>query len=161
NVSTVEDPIEYHLGGINQVQAFEKIGMTFATALRALLRQDPDVIMVGEIRDSETARIAIQASLTGHLVLSTLHTNDAPGSVRGLINVGVEPYLIGAAVNACLAQRLVRRVCSECRVQERPSEQVAEHLAMHGIPMESVWAGKGCEKCRNTGYAGRLGLYEL
>src|SRR5690606_18440167 len=112
NISTVEDPIEYNLAGINQTQVHERIGMTFATALRALLRQDPDVIMVGEIRDQETARIAIQASLTGHLVLSTLHTNDAPSSVTRLINIGVEPYLIGAAVNAALAQRLVRRICA-------------------------------------------------
>ena len=161
NISTVEDPVEYHLGGISQVQAHEKIGMTFATALRALLRQDPDVIMVGEIRDGETARIGIQASLTGHLVLSTLHTNDAPSSVTRLINIGVEPYLIGAALNACLAQRLVRKICSHCKEQVPPSEHVADHLAMHGIALDQVWVGKGCDKCRSTGYAGRLGLYEL
>jgi type IV pilus assembly protein PilB len=161
NISTVEDPVEYHLGGINQVQTYEKIGMSFAAALRALLRQDPDVIMVGEIRDGETAKIAIQASLTGHLVLSTLHTNDAPSSVTRLINIGVEPYLIGAAVNACLAQRLVRKICSHCREQTPPEEHIAEHLAMHGVALDQVWKGKGCEKCRNTGYSGRLGLYEL
>ncbi len=161
NISTVEDPVEYHLGGIAQVQTHEKIGMGFATALRALLRQDPDVIMVGEVRDGETARIAIQASLTGHLVLSTLHTNDAPSSVTRLINIGVEPYLIGAALNACLAQRLVRKICSHCKEQVPPNEHVAEHLARHGVALDQVWVGKGCDKCRSTGYSGRLGLYEL
>jgi type IV pilus assembly protein PilB len=161
NISTVEDPVEYHLGGINQCQTHEKIGMSFAAALRALLRQDPDVVMVGEIRDQETARIAIQASLTGHLVLSTLHTNDAPSSITRLINIGVEPFLIGAAVNACLAQRLVRRICPNCRKQVPPDPNVAEHLAIHGIALDEVWKGEGCDKCRNTGYSGRVGLYEL
>jgi len=161
NISTVEDPVEYHLGGINQTQTHEKIGMTFAAALRALLRQDPDVVMVGEIRDKETANIAIQASLTGHLVLSTLHTNDAPSSVTRLINVGVEPYLIGSALNACMAQRLVRRNCSHCTEQVEPEAHVKEHLQMHGINVNKVAMGKGCDKCRNTGYSGRLGLYEL
>lgn len=161
NISTVEDPVEYHLAGINQTQAHDKIGMTFAAALRALLRQDPDVVMVGEIRDAETAKIAIQASLTGHLVLSTLHTNDAPSSVTRLINIGVEPYLIGSAVNACLAQRLVRKICPHCKTQVPPDETAAEHLALQGISLDMVWQGAGCDKCRNTGYAGRLGLYEL
>lgn len=161
NISTVEDPVEYHLGGINQTQTFEKIGMSFSAALRSLLRQDPDVIMVGEIRDAETGRIAIQASLTGHLVLSTLHTNDAPSSITRLINIGVEPYLIGAAVNAVLAQRLVRKICGSCKKQVPPDEHIAEHLAMHGVGLDQVWKGVGCDKCRNTGYAGRLGLYEL
>ena len=161
NISTVEDPVEYHLGGITQCQTHEKIGMTFAAALRALLRQDPDVVMVGEIRDAETALIAIQASLTGHLVLSTLHTNDAPSSVTRLINIGVEPFLIGAALNAVLAQRLVRRICSNCKEQVPPEDQVAEHLAMHGIMLDEVCMGQGCDKCRNTGYSGRVGLYEI
>ncbi len=161
NISTVEDPIEYHLNGINQTQVHEKINMTFAAALRALLRQDPDVIMVGEIRDAETARIAIQASLTGHLVLSTLHTNDAPSSVTRLINIGVEPYLIGSAVNAAMAQRLVRRVCDHCKEKQPPDETASEHLVIHGIDPNQLWHGKGCDKCRNTGYAGRVGLYEL
>jgi len=161
NISTVEDPVEYHLHGINQTQTHERIGMSFAAALRALLRQDPDVVMVGEIRDQETAKIAIQASLTGHLVLSTLHTNDAPSSVTRLINIGVEPYLIGSAVNACLAQRLVRKICDHCKTQTPPDDNVAEHLALQGISMDMVWQGTGCERCRNTGYAGRLGLYEL
>ncbi|MEM1355359.1 MAG: ATPase, T2SS/T4P/T4SS family [Planctomycetota bacterium] len=161
NVSTVEDPVEYHLNGINQTQVHESIGMSFAAALRALLRQDPDVIMVGEIRDGETARIAIQASLTGHLVLSTLHTNDAPSAVTRLINIGVEPYLIGSALNAVIAQRLVRRICNHCKTQVPPDDFVAEHLQMQGMPMEEVWVGAGCDKCRSTGYSGRVGLYEM
>ncbi|MCE9591363.1 MAG: Flp pilus assembly complex ATPase component TadA [Planctomycetes bacterium] len=161
NISTVEDPVEYHLNGISQVQVHEKIGMSFSLALRALLRQDPDVIMVGEIRDAETARIAIQASLTGHLVLSTLHTNDAPSSITRLINIGVEPYLIGAALNATLAQRLVRKLCTHCKVQHTPTDATIEHLAMHGINLQQVWGPKGCDRCRNTGYSGRVGLYEL
>ncbi len=125
NISTTEDPVEYHLNGINQTQVHDKIGMTFSAALRALLRQDPDVLMVGEIRDAETAKIAIQASLTGHLVLSTLHTNDAPSSVTRLINIGVEPYLIGSAVNATLAQRLVRKICENCKIKLPPTGDVA------------------------------------
>jgi len=161
NISTVEDPVEYHLAGINQTQVHESIGMSFSSALRALLRQDPDVIMVGEIRDGETSKIAIQASLTGHLVLSTLHTNDAPSAVTRLINIGVEPYLIGSALNAVVAQRLVRKICSQCKIQRPPDEHVAEHLAMQGIAIDEVWVGQGCEKCRSTGYSGRVGLYEM
>ena len=161
NISTVEDPVEYHIDGINQTQVHDRIGMSFAAALRALLRQDPDVIMVGEIRDMDTAKTAIQASLTGHLVLSTLHTNDAPSSITRLINIGVEPFLIGAAMNATLAQRLVRRICPNCKHQTTPSEQVANHLTMNGLPADRAWAGKGCDRCRGTGYTGRVGLYEL
>lgn len=161
NVSTVEDPVEYNLGGITQIQTHAQIDMTFARALKALLRQDPDVVMVGEIRDQETATIAVQAALTGHLVLSTLHTNDAPSSVTRLINIGVEPFLVGAALNAVLAQRLVRRICSECmQPQEIPTE-MAESLMMHGIQSGMLQHGAGCDACRQTGYAGRLGLYEL
>ena len=161
NISTVEDPIEYHLEAINQVQVHEKIGMTFAGALRSLLRQDPDVILVGEIRDTETSQIAIQAAMTGHLVLSTLHTNDAPGSVTRLLNIGVEPFLIGASVNAVLAQRLVRRICDNCKEQVKPDATLAEHLTMHGLNSAAVFQGKGCPKCHETGYAGRVGLYEM
>ena len=161
NISTVEDPVEYHLNGISQVQTHEKIGMTFAAALRSLLRQDPDVVMVGEIRDGETAKIAIQASLTGHLVLSTLHTNDAPSSITRLINIGVEPYLIGSAVNATLAQRLVRKICDHCKVNQKPTGDLLDHLAVHGITAEEMFIGEGCDRCRNTGYSGRLGLYEI
>lgn len=161
NVSTVEDPIEYHLEGITQTQTHEKIGMTFAKALKALLRQDPDVIMLGEIRDHETAHTAVQAALTGHLVLSTLHTNDAPSSVTRLVNIGLEPFLVGAAVNGVLAQRLLRRLCQTCKAQEAPSEEMAEFLEMQGLPNDLLWVPKGCEKCRNTGYSGRVGIYEM
>jgi type IV pilus assembly protein PilB len=161
NVSTVEDPIEYHLEGITQTQTHEKIGMTFAMALRALLRQDPDVIMVGEIRDMETAHIAVQAALTGHLVLSTLHTNDAPSSITRLVNIGLEPFLVGAAVNAVLAQRLVRRLCTACKREEKPGEELADFLELQGLSGDLTWVSKGCDKCRHTGFSGRVGIYEL
>jgi type IV pilus assembly protein PilB len=161
NISTVEDPIEYHLSQATQVQVHDKIGMTFAAALRSLLRQDPDVVMLGEVRDAETARIAVQAALTGHLVLSTLHTNDAPASITRLINIGVEPYLISAAVNAILAQRLVRKICPNCREQFTPSDEMREFLNLQGFADAMTYKGKGCDRCRKTGYAGRLGIYEL
>jgi type IV pilus assembly protein PilB len=161
NVSMVEDPVEYHINGITQIQTHEKIGMTFAAALRSLLRQDPDVLLVGEIRDHETASIAIQAAMTGHLVLSTLHTNDAPGSVTRLINIGVEPFLVGAALNSVLAQRLVRKLCAECSRSTSPDSEAAEYLKMHGLTISTIMEANGCEKCRQTGYAGRLGLFEL
>jgi len=161
NISTVEDPVEYTLGFANQVQINERIGFTFASALRALLRQDPDVIMVGEIRDEETARISVQAALTGHLVLSTLHTNDAPSSITRLINIGVEPYLISASLNGVLAQRLVRRTCEHCKEQYTPSDEVRKSLASRHIEVDSVCRGKGCDHCRKTGYSGRCGIYEV
>jgi type IV pilus assembly protein PilB len=161
NISTVEDPIEYHLPQANQVQVHDKIGMTFAAALRSLLRQDPDVVLLGEIRDTETANIAVQASLTGHLVLSTLHTNDAPASITRLINIGVEPYLISSAVNAILAQRLVRKICPNCREEYVPSQETKEFLELQGLPADKTFKGKGCDRCRKTGYTGRLGIYEL
>jgi type IV pilus assembly protein PilB len=136
--------------------------MSFAAALRSLLRQDPDVIMIGEIRDEETARIAIQASLTGHMVLSTLHTNDAPSSITRIINIGVEPYLISAAVNAVLAQRLVRKICDECRAPvENPPDHVRAYLDRYCGNVGTVYEGTGCERCRRTGYKGRLGIFEL
>jgi type IV pilus assembly protein PilB len=161
NISTVEDPIEYHLDGITQTQTHEKIGMTFAKALKALLRQDPDILMLGEIRDHETAHIAVQAALTGHLVLSTLHTNDAPSSVTRLVNIGLEPFLVGAALNAVLAQRLLRRLCPACKGKQAPSEEMAEFLELQGLPSGEMWAPNGCDKCRNMGYSGRVGAYEL
>ena len=161
NISTVEDPVEYHLPSVNQTQMHEKIGMTFAKALKALLRQDPDVVMLGEIRDGETATIAVQAALTGHLVLSTLHTNDAPSSITRLINIGVEPYLISAALNAILAQRLVRKVCAGCKAPLTPSGDMREFLELQGLAADSTFKGAGCDRCRKTGYAGRLGIYEL
>jgi type IV pilus assembly protein PilB len=161
NVCTVEDPIEYHLDGITQTQMHEKIGMTFALALRALLRQDPDVIMLGEIRDMETAMVAVQAALTGHLVLSTLHTNDAPSSITRLLNIGLEPFLVGAAINAVLAQRLIRKLCTQCKKEEPPSEDMEEYLTMNGIASKSIYMPRGCDKCRKNGYSGRVGIYEL
>jgi len=162
NISTVEDPVEYFLSFANQVQVNERIGFTFATALRALLRQDPDVIMVGEIRDEETARISVQAALTGHLVLSTLHTNDAPSSITRLINIGIEPYLISASVNGVLAQRLVRRICEKCKEPHDPSDEVKRALEKARIDVTTtLYRGKGCDRCRNTGYSGRCGIYEV
>jgi len=161
NISTVEDPVEYQLDGIAQVQVHDRIGMSFAIALRSLLRQDPDVIMVGEIRDDETARIAVQASLTGHLVLSTLHTNDAPSSITRLINIGVEPYLIAASTNMVLAQRLVRRVCAHCKKSYEPQPEEAHFIELFGFTSENLFQGEGCERCRFTGFQGRVGVYEL
>src|SRR5207247_6621142 len=130
------DPVEYHLDGVTQTQVHDKIGMSFAAALKALLRQDPDVIMLGEIRDMETASTAVQAALTGHLVLSTLHTNDAPSSITRLVNIGLEPFLVGAAVNGVLAQRLIRRLCVHCKAQEKPGEEMAEFLALQNLDSE-------------------------
>lgn len=161
NISTVEDPVEYRLDFVNQVQVIERIGMTFAAALRSLLRQDPDVIMVGEIRDAETARISVQAALTGHLVLSTLHTNDAPASITRLINIGIEPYLIAASLNAVVAQRLVRRICRHCQEEYEPSQELREFLETQGLPDVKLIGGRGCSKCRETGYSGRIALYEM
>jgi type IV pilus assembly protein PilB len=161
NVCTVEDPIEYHLPLINQFQVQTKIGMTFSKALRTLLRQDPDVIMVGEVRDEETARTAIQAALTGHLVFSTLHTNDACSAITRLINMGVEPYLIGAALNMILAQRLVRRVCSKCRQTYEPARTTRKTLERMGFEFTEFYKGVGCRSCRNTGFKGRIGVHEL
>lgn len=161
NICTVEDPIEYHLPLINQFQVQERVGLTFSKALRTLLRQDPDVIMVGEVRDDETARTAIQAALTGHLVFSTLHTNDAASAITRLINMGVEPYLIGAALNVVLAQRLVRRICGKCREAYEPPRTLRRAIEKMGYPMEKFFKGAGCRKCRNTGYSGRVGVHEL
>ena len=162
NISTVEDPVEYQLDFTNQVNVHDSIGMTFSAALRSLLRQDPDVIMIGEIRDEETARIAIQASLTGHMVLSTLHTNDAPSSITRIINIGIEPYLISAAVNAVIAQRLVRRICDNCKqpVTSVP-ERIKTYLERFQASLAQLYQGAGCEKCRQTGYKSRIGIYEL
>lgn len=161
-VLTAEDPVEYEIEGIMQVPVAPAAGLTFASALRAFLRQDPDVIMVGEIRDLETAQIAIQASLTGHLVLSTLHTNDAPGAVTRLVDMGVEPYLIASTVEAVLAQRLVRRICSDCRRSDEPD---AERIADLGLDLSKIagrtfYRGIGCRRCAGTGYRGRTGIYE-
>ena len=161
NISTVEDPVEYELDFCNQVQVIDKIGLDFATSLRSLLRQDPDVIMIGEIRDNETARIAVQAALTGHLVLSTLHTNDAAGSVTRLVDIGIEPYLIAASLNAVLAQRLVRKVCPKCKQPTGVSDNIRQYLEKAGVQADQVFHGTGCDECRGSGYAGRVGIYEL
>ncbi|MGD9722407.1 MAG: GspE/PulE family protein [Pirellulales bacterium] len=161
NVCTVEDPIEYHLPLINQFQVQEKVGLTFSKALRTLLRQDPDVIMVGEVRDEETARTAIQAALTGHLVFSTLHTNDACSAITRLINMGVEPYLIGAALNMVLAQRLVRRICPKCRQTYEPPRTLRKAIERMGYAIETFQRGVGCRRCRNSGFSGRIGVHEL
>jgi type IV pilus assembly protein PilB len=161
NVCTVEDPIEYHLPLINQFQVQERVGMTFSKALRTLLRQDPDVIMVGEVRDEETARTAIQAALTGHLVFSTLHTNDACSSITRLVNMGVETYLIAAALNCVLAQRLVRRICPKCRQEYEPPRNIRKAMERMGWERGSFFKGVGCRHCRNTGFSGRMGIHEL
>lgn len=159
NISTIEDPIEYQLKGINQVQARPDIGLTFADGLKAFLRQDPDIIMVGEIRDLETAEIAVKAALTGHLVLSTLHTNDAPSTVNRLTNMGVEPFLVTAALNMVVAQRLVRRICENCKQSYTPSPDTLKLLgAEEGMV---VYQGQGCERCGGRQFKGRLALYEI
>jgi type IV pilus assembly protein PilB len=161
NISTVEDPVEYELGFCNQVQINEKIGLDFATSLRSLLRQDPDVIMIGEIRDNETARIAVQAALTGHLVLSTLHTNDAACSITRLVNIGIEPYLIAASLNGVLAQRLVRKICPNCKAPYKVSDNIARYIEKAGVEAGQIYHGAGCDKCRGSGYVGRVGIYEF
>jgi type IV pilus assembly protein PilB len=163
NINTAEDPVEFNLQGINQAQMNEDIGFTFATALRAFLRQDPDVIMVGEVRDYETAEIAIKASLTGHLVLSTLHTNDAPSTINRLLNMGVEPFLVASSVNIIAAQRLARRICTHCAEITPINPEILVDI---GVPAAEarhieVKQGKGCSRCSNTGYKGRISLYEI
>ena len=163
NIMTAEDPVEYNLRGINQVQVRHEIGFTFASALKAFLRQDPNIIMVGEIRDLETGSIAIKAALTGHLVLSTLHTNDAASTITRLVDMGVEPFNVAAAVNMITAQRLVRRICPNCKVE---AEYLPEMIRAAGIPGSEIqeytfYRGEGCDSCGGTGYAGRQGLYEV
>ena len=160
-IITVEDPVEYHLEGVTQVPVHVKAGMTFATALRSLLRQDPDVLMVGEMRDAATAGIAVQAAMTGHLVFSTLHTNDAASAVTRLADLEVEPYLVAATLEGVLAQRLVRKICPECRARYHPDPQAAALLAQHPVGKITLERGRGCAPCRETGYRGRTGLFEL
>ncbi|MFH1201556.1 MAG: type II secretion system ATPase GspE [Candidatus Omnitrophota bacterium] len=162
NIITIEDPVEYHLGGIRQIQINPKVELTFANGLRSILRQDPDIIMVGEIRDLETADIAIHAALTGHLVFSTLHTNDAPGAIARLIDMGVEPFLISSSVIGILAQRLVRIICPDCKETFEPDNAVLEKLGIEKHDSKIMFSrGKGCDKCMHTGYRGRLGIFEL
>jgi len=161
NICTVEDPVECNISGINQFQVNQTAGFEFSTALRSLLRQDPDIIMVGEIRDQATANIAVQAALTGHLVLSTLHTNDAPGAVTRLLDLGVAPYLAGASLIAVLAQRLVRKICANCKTEYEPPVSIRRVAEKTGGEIETFYRGVGCKKCRNTGYAGRIAIHEL
>jgi general secretion pathway protein E len=162
NMMTVEDPIEYALDGVAQTQVNARIELTFARALRSILRQDPDVIMVGEIRDLETAQIAVQASLTGHLVLATLHTNDAASAITRLADMGVEPYLLATSLLGVLAQRLVRTLCPQCRHAAAPSEGEAHLLEELGLPADQpVWRAPGCAHCNQSGFSGRTGIYEL
>ncbi len=163
NISTAEDPVEFNLEGINQVNVKKDVGLTFATALKSFLRQDPDIIMVGEIRDLEVGEIAVEAALTGHLVLSTLHTNDAPATVTRLLNMGIEPFLVVAALNVIVAQRLCRKICINCREEKKIStdELIACGFAPASAEKIKVYAGKGCEICANTGYKGRVAIYEV
>ena len=160
-IITVEDPVEYQLKGVNQIAVKPKIGLTFATGLRHIVRQDPDVILIGEVRDLETADIAIQASLTGHLVFSTLHTNDAPGAITRLQDMGVEPYLVASVLEGVMAQRLVRRICAACRATDSPSAGDLGALGIAGTAGVPLYRGRGCDECRGTGYRGRTGIYEL
>jgi len=164
NVMTIEDPIEYQLEGISQMQVASKKGVTFVNALRHVLRQDPDVIMVGEVRDAETARMAIQSSLTGHLVFSTIHTNDSAGAISRLLDLGVEPYLVSSSLIAIMAQRLVRKVCPDCKKVYKPTPHELRELGLGDLPAKGdtrFYLGTGCDKCFQTGYRGRTGIYEL
>ena len=160
-VITVEDPVEYHLGGVTQIPVNRKAGMTFASALRSVLRQDPDVMMVGEVRDPETAEVAVQSAMTGHLVFSTLHTNDAPSAVTRLLDLQVAPYQIAATINGVLSQRLVRRICPHCRERYQPDPQVVSFVSGEPEVRRHLVRGRGCESCRGTGYSGRIGIFEL
>jgi len=161
NICTVEDPVECNISGINQFQVSTSVGFQFSTALRSLLRQDPDIIMVGEVRDETTANIAVQAALTGHLVLSTLHTNDAPGAVTRLLDLGVAPYLVSASLIGVLAQRLVRKICSNCKTEYDPPASIKRIVESTCGEVPKFYRGVGCKKCRNTGYSGRIAIHEL
>jgi general secretion pathway protein E/type IV pilus assembly protein PilB len=162
-IITVEDPVEYLLSGINQVQVSEAVGLTFSMALRSILRQAPNVIMIGEIRDMETASIAINASLTGHLVFSTLHTNDAPSAVTRLIDIGVKPFLVASSTRGLMAQRLVRKVCKKCNMPYSPTEPELRALGLDAASTQNAnfLRGKGCSDCSNTGFRGRMGIFEI
>jgi type IV pilus assembly protein PilB len=161
NIITVEDPVEFRMPNIRQVQLNRKAGMTFATGLRAILRQDPDVIMVGEIRDSETAKIAVQAAMTGHRVLSTVHTNDAAGAITRFVEMDIEPFLVSSVMLVSIGQRLVRRLCDHCKMPYEPSDAVLRHWGIEKDSSCRFMVGKGCFNCRQTGFSGRIGLYEV
>jgi type IV pilus assembly protein PilB len=164
NIITVEDPVEYRLGGVNQVQMNPKAGLTFASALRSILRSDPDIVLIGEVRDAETAQIAVQAALTGHLVLSTLHTNDAPSAVTRLTEMGIEPFLVSSAVDCVLAQRLVRVLCEKCKEYYQPTADALKEARIPLLPDGSIprlYRPVGCNTCGNTGYRGRMAVHEV
>lgn len=161
NIITIEDPVEYQLEGINQIHVNSNVGMTFAAGLRSILRQDPNIIMVGEIRDKETVEVAIRASLTGHLVLSTLHTNDSIGSITRLLDMGVEPFLVASSLSGIVAQRLVRRVCRDCREEQVATKREVEIFAKRGMQIDIVTKGRGCSSCNMTGYKGRIAIHEI
>ncbi|RAK21377.1 type IV pilus assembly protein PilB [Anoxybacillus vitaminiphilus] len=161
NIITIEDPVEYQLEGINQIQVNPNVGLTFAQGLRSILRQDPNIIMVGEIRDRETAEVAVRAALTGHLVLSTLHTNDALSTVTRLIDMGIEPFLVATSLNGVVSQRLVRRICRDCQQEQEPTKREIEIFAKRGLKIEKLIRGRGCPMCNMTGYKGRIALHEL
>jgi general secretion pathway protein E len=163
NIVTVEDPVEYQVAGINQVQVRDKVGLTFAVALRSILRQDPDIVMIGETRDQETAQIAVQAALTGHLVLSTLHTNSAAASITRLIDMGVEPFLIASSVVLIIAQRLVRKLCDNCKQAYQPDPELLARLGIKPdeIKGKTFYKAVGCDECLQTGYRGRIAIYEI
>jgi type IV pilus assembly protein PilB len=162
-IITVEDPVEYEMPGVNQVQVRRDVGMTFSAALRSMLRQAPNIIMVGEIRDKETAEIAINAALTGHMVFSTLHTNDAPSAISRLVDIGIKPFLVAAALRAVLAQRLVRRICPNCKQAHTPDEKLLSSLGIRSDQAldANFMLGKGCPKCNSTGFRGRVGVFEM
>jgi type IV pilus assembly protein PilB len=162
-VSTAEDPVEYNIPGVNQVQMHEEIGLNFAASLRSFLRQDPNIIMVGEIRDYETAEIAVKAALTGHLVLSTIHTNDAPSTINRLLNMGIEPFLVASSVHAILAQRLERKICENCKEEIDIEKKFLIDIGMPEAEAKTTktYKGKGCNVCSNTGYKGRIAVYEI
>ncbi len=161
NIITIEDPVEYQIEGINQIQVNPNVGMTFGAGLRSILRQDPNIIMVGEIRDKETVEVAVRASLTGHLVLSTMHTNDALSSVTRMLDMGVEPFLVASSLSGVVAQRLVRRVCRDCAEAQEPTKREIDIFSKRGISIETVWKGRGCSSCNMTGYRGRLAIHEV
>jgi len=161
NIITLEDPVEYNLSGITQGQIHPGAGFTFEKGIRAVLRQDPDIAMIGEIRDKQTAKIAIEAALTGHAVFSTLHTNDAPGAIMRLMDMGIEPFLINAALTGVLAQRLARKICDNCRESYAPNEEEKKLLSQFSVSLKQLYRGKGCDACFNLGYSGRVGIFEL
>ena len=163
NITTVEDPVEYQLEGINQVQVHDKIGLSFGSSLRSILRQDPDILLIGEIRDEETADIAVKFSLTGHLVFSTVHANDAASTITRLLDIGIKPFLVGSCLNLVMAQRLVRTICDNCKEEYTPTNEELSRINLEEskVKGKKLFQGKGCSQCRNTGYHGRTGIFEL